>query len=74
MTATKPHKPYSRVKVRCVELGIVYDSAAAAAEAFNCGKSAMANHLAGRFPHLRGLHFERVPIVEDVKDEDSADE
>lgn len=69
MTETKPHKPYSRVKVRCVELGIVYNSAAEAAEAFNCGKSAMANHLAGRFPHLRGLHFERVPLTEAGGDE-----
>lgn len=51
---------YSRVQVRCIELGIVYPSLTHAAIAIGCGKSAMSNHLAGRFPHIRGLHFERV--------------
>lgn len=51
---------YSRTAIRCIELGTVYANLTAAADAIGCGKSAMSNHLAGRFPHVRGLHFERV--------------
>lgn len=55
------HK-YKRVKVKCLETGVIYDSAAAACRAIGCGKSAMVNHLAGRFPDIRGMHFERTAI------------
>ena len=51
---------WKRVQIMCVETGEIYDSAAAACHALGCGKSAMSNHLAGRFPHLRGKHFKRV--------------
>ncbi len=51
---------WQRTQVMCVETGEIYDSAAAACTALGCGKSAMSNHLSGRFPHLRGLHFKRV--------------
>ena len=60
--AVLSHK-YQRVKVQCLETGVVYDSASAAANAIGCGKSAMANHLAGRFPHVRGLHFKRAAVL-----------
>jgi hypothetical protein len=61
MTMTEAKfKKYDRVKVRCIETGIVYDSAAEAAFKLPCGRSAMSNHLAGRFPHIKGKHFERV--------------
>jgi hypothetical protein len=51
---------WSRTKIKCVESGLIFDNLTEASKAMGCGKSAMSNHLAGRFPHLRGLHFERV--------------
>jgi hypothetical protein len=51
---------YDRHKIRCVETGTVYDSAAAAAFAIGCSRGAMSNHLAGRHAHVRGKRFERV--------------
>jgi len=54
---------YKRVKIKCVETGDIYDSSVAAARAVGCSKSAMANHLMGRFPHVRGLHFERTAVL-----------
>ena len=57
--AVLSHK-WQRVKIKCLETGEIYDSAASAAHAVGCGKSAMSNHLSGRFPHIRGLRFERL--------------
>lgn len=57
-------KPYTRSKIRCIENGVIYNSLTEAAAAIDCGKSAMCNHLAGRFPHIRGLRFERVQTEE----------
>lgn len=57
------HKPYAHNKVRCVEgafAGLVFPNVTAAATAIGCGKSAMCNHLNGRFPAVRGMKFERV--------------
>jgi len=51
---------YKRYQIRCIDTGFVFENAARAAEATGCGRSAMANHLSGRFPHIRGLRFERV--------------
>lgn len=54
------HQPWDRYKIRCVETGVVYESAAACAHAFKCSKGAISNHLSGRHPHIRGKHLERV--------------
>ena len=56
------HKPWTRTPVHCIDLGITFDSAVEAAKFIGCGKSAMSNHLAGRFPHIRGMRFERVIV------------
>jgi len=57
----KKHKPYTRnVKIKCNETGIVFDNITEASEMIGCGKSALCNHLAGRFPHVRGLTFTRL--------------
>lgn len=51
---------WDRGQVRCVETGTIYDSAAQAAHSLGCTRSTMSNHLNGRFPHIRGKHFEYV--------------
>ena len=56
-------RKYQRVKIECVETGQVFDSCAAACRAIGCGKSAMANHLAGRFPSLAGMHYKRTAVL-----------
>ncbi|MAK38181.1 MAG: hypothetical protein CMC15_18620 [Flavobacteriaceae bacterium] len=53
-------KKYKRYKVRCIETEEVFESAAAAAHSVNRGRSAMCNHLNGRFPDLAGKTFERI--------------
>lgn len=55
-------KPYTRCQIRCLDNGTIYNNLTEAAAAVGCGKSAMCNHLAGRFPHIRGMKFERVWI------------
>ena len=54
-------KPHKRGPVRCIETGVIYGSATAAATALGRTLCALSNHLAGRAPHLSGYHFERVP-------------
>ena len=56
---------YERCKVRCVETGEVYESLSAAAYAVGCTRGTMSNHLNGRFPHVRGKHFERINETEE---------
>lgn len=56
----RQHVRWDRTAVRCIETGEVYDSAAAAAHALGVGRGTISNHLAGRYPHVRGKHFERV--------------
>lgn len=53
-------RKYRRYKVQCIETAEIFDSAAAAAAAIGCGRSAMANHLAKRFPTVRGKRFRRI--------------
>ena len=53
-------RKYKRVKIKCIETGEIFESASHAAASVGCGKSAMSNHLAGRYEHIRNLHFERV--------------
>lgn len=48
---------YKTGKIVCLETGIVYESASELARILGCSKSAISNHLAGRFPHIRGKHF-----------------
>lgn len=57
-----PKKPHKRGPVRCIETGIVYESASAACHALGRTLCAMSNHLAGRAPHVKNLHFERVQV------------
>lgn len=51
---------YQKTKIKCVETGQVFDSAAHAAHVAGCNRCTMANHLAGRTKHISGKHFVRV--------------
>ncbi len=57
-------KPYERVKIECIETGLIFDSVTHAAEILGCGKSAIVNHLnrPERFPHIRGVHLRRLAV------------
>lgn len=59
MSKDKPQ--HIRGPVRCIETGVIYKNARAACKALGRTPCAMANHLAGRAPHVKGLHFERLP-------------
>lgn len=54
---------HTRGAVQCVQTGVIYKNAYAAATAYNATRCAMANHLAGRAPTLRGKTFKRVIAV-----------
>lgn len=58
MKTDKPN--HTRGPVRCIETGTIYKNANAACKALGRTRCAMANHLAGRAPHVKGLHFERL--------------
>lgn len=62
--AQPKHEKYDRHRIKCVETGEIFESAAAAAHSLGCGRSAMSNHLSGRFPHIRGKHFVRIEEAE----------
>lgn len=64
ISAVLSHAPWERGQVRCIDTGEIFESAAAAAHSIGCGRSAMSNHLSGRFPHIRGKRFERVAEAE----------
>jgi hypothetical protein len=53
-------KKYERVKIRCVDTGEIFENLTEAAKAIGCGKSALSNHLSGRYPHVRGKKYERL--------------
>lgn len=58
-----PHKSNRGMRVKCIETGVVYDSAAQASDAHGVFPSAMSNHLnrPTRFKRVAGKTFVRVP-------------
>ena len=51
---------HSGFMTRNLDYGLVFETQADAARAFNISPSNLSSHLNGKFPDVSGLHFERV--------------
>ena len=50
---------YTRTAIRCLETGEVFVSAAELSHVLGMSRASISNHLAGRYPTLKGLTFVR---------------
>lgn len=60
------HTPYRQCAVECVETGEIFESIAQASRIIGCSKSSMSNHLNGRFKTVKGKHYIRCTITQEV--------